>query len=233
MGVIKMDYKIIGNVMPIVQFELSRGETIKSEAGAMKFMDADIKMETQAQGGVGGFIKRKMMGESGFFNIYTAVRDENKIAFGHSFPGHIIPIELGKRNIILQKRAFLCSTEGVELEIFFQKKLGTGFFGGEGFIMQKLLGQGMAFAEIDGEVVEMDLEVGQSIKVETGSVGMFEESVGMSIDRIKGFKNMLFGGEGLFLTTLTGPGKVWLQTMPIQSMAGEIRPFLNINNSSN
>ncbi|MEJ6950756.1 TIGR00266 family protein [Natronospora cellulosivora (SeqCode)] len=227
-----MEYKIIGNVMPLVEFNLERGEIIRSEAGAMKFMDGDMKMETQAQGGVGGFIKRKMMGETGFLNIYTAVRDYNRIAFGHSFPGHIIPVEITNRSIICQKRTFLCATEGVDLEVYLQKRLGTGIFGGEGFVLQRLVGEGLAFTEIDGEVVEIELESGQSIKVETGSVGMFEESVDMNIERVKGFKNMLFGGEGLFLTTLRGPGKVWLQTMPIQSMVGELTPFLNIPSSN-
>ncbi len=133
--------------------------------------------------------------------------------------------------MICQKRAYLCSTKDVELEIAFQQKIGSGFFGGEGFVMQKLLGTGQAFVEIDGEVIEMELEPGQTIKVETGSVGMYEETVQMNIKRVEGVKNMVFGGEGLFLTVLTGPGKIWLQTMPIQNMAGEIRPYLNIKNN--
>lgn len=222
-----MRYRIIGSVMPLVELTLERGETIKSEAGAMKWMDSTIQMSTNMEGGVGGFIKRKMMGESGFLNFFKATNEGDRIAFGHTFPGHIVPIPVADRQIICQKRAFLCSTMDVELEIAFQKKLGSGFFGGEGFIMQKLTGKGTAFAEIDGECIEIDLKPGQSIKVETGAVGMYEASVRMDIEMVKGFSNMLFGGEGLFLTVLTGPGKAWLQTMPIQSMAGELSMYLS------
>ncbi|SET09766.1 TIGR00266 family protein [Natronincola peptidivorans] len=221
-----MNYKIIGSTMPLVEMTLSRGEVIKCQAGAMKWMDATVEMKTSMDGGVGGFLKRKVMGESGFMNFFTAQQDGDRIAFGHTFPGHIIPVDVSKRSIICQKRAFLCATEGVDLEIAFQRRLGSGFFGGEGFVMQELKGTGLAFVEIDGEAYEMDLAAGQSIKVETGSVGMYEATVDMNIEMIKGFRNMLFGGEGMFLTTLTGPGKVWIQTMPIQSMAGEMYPFL-------
>lgn len=221
-----MNYKIIGSTMPLLQVTLSRGEVIKCQAGAMKWMDAAVEMKTEMDGGIGGFFKRKIMGESGFMNFFRAERDGDRIAFGHTFPGYIIPIDVTQRSIICQKRAFLCATEEVELEIAFQKRLGSGFFGGEGFIMQELKGKGTAFVEIDGEAVEIELERGQSIKVETGAVGMYESTVNMNIEMVKGFSNILFGGEGLFLTTLTGPGKVWIQTMPIQSMAGELFPFL-------
>ena len=226
-----MKYEIFGETMPIVTFTLDKGERIKSSAGAMKWMDDTVDMEASMDGGVGGFLKRKLMQESGMLNTYTARRDDSRVAFGHSYPGHIIPVNVADSNLICQKRAYLCSTMDVELEIAFQQKLGSGFFGGEGFIMQKLLGTGQAFVEIDGEVVEMELEPGQTIKVETGSVGMYEESVNMDIRRVEGVKNMVFGGEGLFLTVLTGPGKIWLQTMPIQNMSGEIRPYLNIKNN--
>ncbi len=225
-----MDYEITGETMPLVTLTLNKGEIVKSQAGAMKWMDDHIKMETNMDGGVGGFLKRKIMNESGTLNTFTGQTESSKIAFGHTFPGHIISLNVEKNNIICQKRAFLCSTEDVELEIAFQKKLGSGLFGGEGFVMQKLSGKGQAFVEIDGEVVEMELEAGQTIKVETGSVGMYEESVDLSIERIKGVKNMLLGGEGLFLTTLSGPGKIWLQTMSVQGMAGEVSPYLNIDN---
>lgn len=223
-----MEYEIIGETMPLVTLILSRGEFVKSRAGAMKWMDNSIKMETGMDGGVGGFLKRKVMKESGMINTYTAEKDGSRIAFGHTFPGHIIALDVTNNSIICQKRAYLCSTKDVELEIAFQQSLGSGFFGGEGFVMQKLLGRGQAFVEIDGEVVEMDLDENQIIKVETGSVGMYEESVEMNIEKVKGMKNMLFGGEGIFLTSLKGPGKVWLQTMPIQSMASEVSPYLNI-----
>ncbi|QUH25940.1 TIGR00266 family protein [Serpentinicella alkaliphila] len=224
-----MEYKIIGSTMPLIQITLNRGEVIKCQAGAMKWMDDTVDMDTNMDGGLGGFIKRKVMGESGFINFFKATKDGDRIAFGHTFPGNIIAIDVSKRSIICQKRTFLCSTVGVELNIVFQKRLGTGFFGGEGFVMQELKGTGIAFVEIDGESIEIDLERGQTIKVDTGSVAMFESTVDMNIEMVKGMKNVLFGGEGLFLTKLKGPGKVWIQTMPIQSMAGELFPYLPIS----
>ncbi|KAB3530705.1 TIGR00266 family protein [Alkaliphilus serpentinus] len=224
-----MDYKIIGSVMPLLQLTLNKGELIKCQSGAMVWMDNGISMKTSMDGGVGGFLKRKLMGESGFLNFFEAQATGQRIAFGHTFPGHIIPVSVDKQSIICQKRSFLCSTEGVETSIAFQKKIGTGFFGGEGFIMQELKGNGMAFVEIDGESVMLELAAGESIKVDTGAVGMYESSVNMSVEMVKGFSNIVFGGEGLFLTTLTGPGKVWIQTMPIQNMAGELFPYLPIS----
>lgn len=226
-----MEYKIVGTTMPLVEITLSRGEVIKSQAGAMKWMDDSVDMQTNMDGGFGGFFKRKVMGESGFINYFKATRDKDRIAFGHTFPGNIIAVDVNKHSLVCQRRAFLCSTEGVELNIAFQKRLGTGFFGGEGFIMQELKGNGIAFVEIDGEAIEIDLAKGQTIKVETGSVGMFESTVEMNIETVKGFKNVLFGGEGLFLTRLTGPGKVWIQTMPIQSVAGELFPYLPVQSN--
>lgn len=221
-----MDYRILGSTMPVVEFTLERGEKLKSQSGAMKWMTPGIDMNTGMAGGLAGAFKRKMAGESAFLNYFTAQDDGEKIAFGHTFPGHIIPVDVSSESIICQKRAFLCSTEHVDLSIAFQRRLGAGFFGGEGFVMQKISGSGMAFLEIDGECVEMQLEAGESLKVETGAVGMFQESVRYNIERVKGFTNVLFGGEGLFLTTLTGPGRIWLQTMPIQSMVGEMSSYL-------
>ncbi len=221
-----MEYKIIGSTMPLVELTLKQGERVCSQSGAMKWMDSGIRMETSMAGGLMGAFKRKMSGESAFFNYFTAGQEGERVAFGHTFPGHIIPVNVAKQSLVCQKRAFLCSTGDVELDIFFQRRLGTGFFGGEGFIMQKVSGNGMAFLEIDGECIEMELDSGQSIKVETGAVGIFEDTVKMDIEMVKGFSNVLFGGEGLFLTTLTGPGKVWLQTMPIQSMVAEMSSYL-------
>lgn len=221
-----MKYEIIGETMPVVEIELVKGEKVKSQAGAMKWMDDTIQMDTNMEGGIGGFLKRKMMGESSMLNTFESQLNNSKIAFGHTFPGHIIPLNLDNESIICQRRSFLCADENIELEISFQKKLGSGFFSGEGFVLQELKGTGNAFVEIDGEVVKRELKSGESLKVETGAVAMFTPSVDMNIERIKGFSNMLFGGEGLFLTTLTGPGEVWLQTMPIQSMAGELNPYI-------
>lgn len=231
-----MEYRIIGSTMPLVAFTLNQGERICSQPGAMKWMSSQITMETSMSGGMFGALKRKVSGERAFFNYYLSQKDDEEIAFGHTFPGHIVPINVEEQSIICQKRAFLCSEEGVNLDVIFQKKLGTAFFGGEGFVMQKISGQGMAFLEIDGECVEYVLDPGQVLKVETGAVGMFEESVQFEIERVKGVKNILFGGEGLFLTTLSGGregGKVWLQTMPIQSMVAEMSSFLPKSSSSN
>lgn len=227
-----MEHKIIGTTMPVLEFNMKEGEKIFAQTGAMKWMSPGIRMETKMAGGLGGALKRKMMGESSFFVYFTSERDNEKLAFGHTFPGNIMAWNISQSSVICQKRAFLCATEGVNLDIHFQKRLGVGFFGGEGFIMQKLSGNGMAFVELDGETIEIDLAQGQSIKVETSAVGMFEESVNMDISSVKGVRNALFGGEGLFLTTLTGPGKVWLQSMPIQSMVAEMSGFLPKSNSS-
>ncbi len=228
-----MEYTIVGNIMPLVQVTLGAGERIRSQAGAMKWMDPSIEMQTQMAGGMGGFVKRKMMGESGFLNSFSAREAGARVAFGHTYPGKILPLQIEQQPIICQKRSFLAAQESVQLDIKFQQRLGVGFFGGEGFIMQKLHGSGMAFVELDGEMIETELGSGQQIRVETGAVAMFEEGVQMAIERVKGVKNMLFGGEGLFLTTLTGPGRIWLQTMSIQSLARELSPFLPKRSSSN
>ncbi len=221
-----MEYRIVGTTMPLLEFTLERGEVVCAQSGAMKWMGAGIKMETSMTGGIGGALKRKLTGESAFMNFFTALKDGEKIAFGHTFPGHIVPVDVSRMGLVCQKRAFLCSVGDVKLDIVFQRRLGTGFFGGEGFIMQKISGSGMAFIEIDGESIEIELGAGQSIKVETGAVGMYENTVRMDIEMVKGFTNILFGGEGLFLTTLTGPGRVWLQTMPIQGMVAEMSSYL-------
>ncbi len=227
-----MQYEIKGTTMPVVECVLSAGETLQCQSGAMKYMDADVDMKTGVQGGIGGFVKRKMMGEKGFLNFYTASRNGSRVALGHTYPGKIVPIEVGSVDYICQRRAFLGGQATVDLDIAIQKRLGAGFFGGEGFIMQRLTGSGTAFLEIDGEVIEMTLMGGESIKVETGALAFMEATVNLDVQMVKGVSNFLFGGEGLFLTTLTGPGKVWLQTMSIQSLAGEIYPYLPIKKSS-
>jgi uncharacterized protein (TIGR00266 family) len=222
-----MEYRIIGTTMPLVEITLEKGETVKSQAGAMKWMTKNILMETSISGGVVGAVKRKIVGEGIFFNFFTGRVDGTTVAFGHTYPGRIIPLDVSNTSYICQQRAFLCASETVKLDVALQKKLRVGFFGGEGFIMQRLSGKGVAFLEIDGECVEIDLQRGESIKVETGSVGAIENSVQMNIEMVKGLGNIFFGGEGLFLTTLTGPGKVWLQTMPIQNMARELSRYLH------
>ena len=219
-----MKYEIKGGNFPVVTCTLSSGEQMITEKGSMVWMSANIDMETQG-GGLGKMFSKAFSGESMFQNIYTA-RGEGMITFGSSFPGQIIPLQVSPgREMILQKSAFLASETGVTLSIFFNKKLGAGLFGGEGFIMQKISGQGIAFVEIDGELVEYDLKPGEVLVVDTGNVAGFESTVSMDIRQVPGLKNKLLGGEGLFNTHLTGPGKVWLQTMPIVNVAMALKGF--------
>ena len=221
-----MKYEIEGGMFPVVVCYIEKGEKMITEKGAMVWQTPLIKMETIG-GGIGKMFSKALSGESMFQNIYTAESNGQMIAFGSSFPGKILPIEIGPgKEIILQKRAFLASEAGVELSIHFSKKLGAGFFGGEGFIMQKLSGRGMAFAEIDGELMEYQLGAGEQLIVDTGNVAGFEVGVQMDIRQVDGLKNKFLGGEGFFNTLLTGPGKIWLQTMPISNVASAIRAFI-------
>lgn len=224
-----MVYEIKGGAFPVVECKLQDAEAMITESGSMVWMSPNMQMETKG-GGIGKMFSRAFSGENIFQNIYTA-RGNGMIAFGSSFPGKIVPLEITPgREMIVQKNAFLASETGVELSIHFKKKLGAGFFGGEGFIMQKLSGSGMAFVEIDGELVEYDLAPGQQIVVDTGNVAGYEASVQMDIRQVPGLKNMFFGGEGLFNTVLTGPGKIWLQTMPISSVAAAVAAFIPTRN---
>ena len=218
-----MEYEIKGDNLPVVICKLNSGEVMVSQAGAMGWMSDDIIMDTNMKGGFMGGLGRMFSGESLFLNTFTASRGSGTIAFPSSFPGKILALELkAGESIIAQKDAFLASEESVSLEVYFKKKLAAGLFGGEGFILQKITGPGVVFLEMNGHIEEYDLEPGEIIKVDTGHVAMFEQSVSFDIVTVKGMKNVLFGGEGLFLTTLTGPGKVYLQTMPIQNLAGQI-----------
>jgi len=220
-----MKYEIKGGAFPIVVCHLSNGEQMITEKGSMVWMTPNMQMQTKG-GGVGKMFSKALSGESMFQNIYTANGD-GMITFGSSFPGKVVPVEIAPgREFIVQKSAFLASEAGIELSIHFNKKIGAGFFGGEGFIMQKLSGSGTAFIEIDGELVEYELQAGQKLVVDTGNVAGFESTVAIDIQKVPGVKNMLFGGEGFFNTVLTGPGKIWLQTMPIVNVAGAIQPYI-------
>ncbi len=221
-----VDYVVLGSLMPMLEVKLQKDQRLYCQAGAMQWMDENVKMDTGMKGGLMGAFKRSVSGEGMFLTYFTGQQDGAVVAFGHTYPGRIIPLDISQGTMICQRRSFLCATEDVDYGVYIHKKLGAGFFGGEGFIMQKLSGSGVAFIEIDGECVEKELDSGESIRVETGSVGAFQESVSMSIERVKGITNMFLGGEGMFLTTLTGPGKVWLQTMPIQSLSGELSNYL-------
>ncbi len=225
-----MQYEIKGGSFPVVECKLEDGEKMITESGSMVWMSPNMEMATTG-GGVGKMFSKAFSGESLFQNIYTA-KGNGLIAFGSSFPGKILPLEISAgKEFILQKSAFLASEAGVELSIHFNKKLGAGFFGGEGFIMQKLSGSGTAFAEVDGELVFYDLKEGQQIVVDTGNVLGFETSVKMDIQQVKGLKNKLLGGEGFFNTVLTGPGKIWLQTMPLYNVAMAIKPYIPTGNN--
>lgn len=221
-----MKYSIEGEPMPVVICNLEAGEKMITEKGAMSWMSPNMKMETVG-GGVGKMFGRMLSGESMFVNNYTAEKGPGLIAFASSFPGVIRAFEVAPgRSIVCQKTAFLASTAGVELSTFFQKKIGSGFFGGEGFIMQKLSGQGIAFVEFDGYVKEYQLQAGQAMLIDTGYLAAMEETCSIDIQSVPGLKNMVFGGEGVFNTRITGPGKIYLQSMPISQMAGSLLPYL-------
>lgn len=194
-------------------------------------MSPNMQMSTNAGGGIGKMFSRAVSGESMFQNKYTAVGGVGEIAFASSVPGHILPVEISaSRNIVAQKSAYLASSPDVDLSIFFQKKIGAGFFGGEGFIMQKLSGSGVAFLEIDGSIVEYDLAQNESILIDTGYLAAMDATCSVDIETVKGIGNALFGGEGFFNTRVSGPGHIWLQTMPISSIAGSIRPYIPTGN---
>ncbi|MBQ9156767.1 MAG: TIGR00266 family protein [Eubacterium sp.] len=217
-----MQYKITGEPMPVVICSLEGGESMNCESGSMSWMSPNMEMKTSG-GGVGKVFGRMFSGESMFQNTYTAKGGPGTIAFASSFPGSIRALEIGPgREVVVQKGGYLASEKGVELSVFFQKKAMGGFFGGEGFIMQKLSGNGLAFVEIDGSVVEYELAAGQQIVVDTGYVAMMDATCSMDVVKVKGVKNVLLGGEGLFNTIVTGPGRVYLQTMPISNFAGAI-----------
>ena len=220
-----MKYEIKGGAFPVVVCQLASGEQMITEKGSMVWMSANIGMETKG-GGVGKMFSKVISGESMFQNIYTANGD-GMIAFGSSFPGKIMAVEVGRgTSLIVQKSAFLASEKGVDLSVHFNKKVGAGLFGGEGFIMQKVSGNGVAFIEVDGDLQEYELAAGEQLVVDSGYLLGMEGSVSMDIQSVKGVKNVLFGGEGFFNTILTGPGKVWLQTMPISNVASAIRPYI-------
>lgn len=220
-----MQYTIIGNSLPAVLCDLAPGETMITESGSMAWMSPNMKMETSA-GGFGKAFGRLFSGESLFLNRYTAMGGPGQITFASSFPGAIKAFEIGPgRELIVQKSGFLAAEAGVELSIHFQKRVGAGLFGGEGFIMQRLSGKGTAFIEIDGFAVEYNLAPGQSMIVDTGYLAAMDASCTMEVVTVPGIKNALFGGEGFFNTVVKGPGRIILQTMPIIKVAGTLRPY--------
>jgi uncharacterized protein (TIGR00266 family) len=219
-----MKYEIQGGDLPVVICQLDAGETLRTEKGAMSWMSENMEMKTNAGSGIVG---RFFSGESIFMNEYTAKSDNGEIAFASSFPGSIIPVHVTPGNdIIVQKRGFLAMESGLQLGIAFQRKIGAGLFGGEGFIMQRISGDGVVFLEIDGACIKKDLQPGEKLIVDTGYVAAYTGQCSMDIQTVKGVKNMLFGGEGIFNTVMTGPGTVYLQTMPVSGVARAIQPHI-------
>jgi uncharacterized protein (TIGR00266 family) len=222
-----MRYAISGTVLQCLEIQLDQGESMYTESGGMAWMSDGIDMDTSTKGGLMAGLGRALAGESLFMTTYTSRIPNALIVFTPEAPGKVVPLQLAPNQVIIaQKDAFMCAQESVKLEMHFRKKLGAGLFGGEGFILQKLTGPGMAFLEIPGEVKEYQLGQGQTLKIDPGHIAAFEPTVNYDITMVKGLKNVFFAGEGLFLAQLTGPGKVWLQTMPISNLAQKIFNYL-------
>ncbi len=221
-------YKVVGSVMQSLMIQMNRGQLFYSESGALSWMTDAVKMETNLGGkGLGGLLTRVVSGESLFVVNFSAERDQQLVTFSSDFPGKIIPVHLAQgQAMIAQKDTLLVAEKSVNMSIALQKRLGAGLFGGEGFILQRFDGPGTFFGAFDGEIVEYTLQPGQRLLVDTGHVAMFEPTVSYDIQMVKGIKNFLFGGEGLFFVSLTGPGRIWLQTMPLSKLAGAIRQYL-------
>jgi len=227
-----MQYKLIGTTMPAVEITFDQpGEKMITQSGGMAWMSADVSMDTNTNGGIKKGLGRLLAGESMFQANYTAQRAGASIAFASTVAGQIMPIDVSKGAFIIQKGAFLCSEAGVNLDIVVQKKLGAGFFGGEGFVLQKISGSGICFLEVDGDKVVKTLAPGEVLLVDTGNVVAFQEGVGFDIETVKGAKNILLGGEGLFLTKLTGPGEVVLQTQNLNEFAQRIAALIPSSSS--
>lgn len=221
-----MNYNLFGDNLPAVEIFLEQGESIYTQSGGMIWMTEHMKMETNMKGGLMKGLGRMVTGESLFMATYTASAPGQSITLASSFPGHIVSLDVTGKTYICQKNSFLCAQPDVKLEMTIPTGLKGGLFGGEGFAFQKVSGSGMVFLEMDGSMKEVDLAAGEKMIVDTGNVAIYESTVGYSAEMVKGFANILFGGEGLFVTTLTGPGKVYLQTMTMTSFASRIVPYL-------
>ena len=223
----RVSYRIDGTVLQVVTIELEPGETVYSESGGMSWMTSNVEMNTGSGGGLGKMFRRALSGETLFITDFFVRSGRGIVAFASEFPGKIIPFNLKEgESLIVQKDAFMCAEKSVDLDMSFRKRLGTGLFGGEGFIMQKLTGPGLAFIEVDGEVVEYALGPGEVLQVDTGHLAAMESGVDFDVTMVKGFRNILLGGEGLFLASVRGPGKVWLQTMPMTKLARKVAQFM-------
>ena len=223
-----MNYKIVGQTVPVVEMTLNKGETVYTQSGGMAYQTEGIDMKSNARGGILKGIGRMFAGESMFMANYTAEKDGAVVAFATTVPGTVIPIDLSTKQggFTMQKGAFLCAENSVNTSVAFTKKFSAGLFGGEGFILQKAEGSGMVFLEVDGDAIEKELAPGEVLKVDTGNVVAFDASVSYEIETVKGLGNIFFGGEGLFLTKLVGPGKVILQSQNFKDFAGRVINFL-------
>jgi uncharacterized protein (TIGR00266 family) len=232
-----MNHQILGTTLPVLEVQLSPGESVVAVSGELSWMSASIDLQTttgMSGGGLGGLFKRVVGGGSIFMTKYTAQGAAGLVAFATKMPGHILPIEVGRGgDYLVHRHGFLCGTEGIELGVGFQQSLGAGIFGGDGFLLQKVSGSGQAWIELDGEVIPYTLQAGESLRVHPGHVGMFDSTVNFGITRIQGIRNMLFGGDGIFLAQLTGPGRIWLQSLPLSNLAHALSPYLGGDVSSN
>ncbi len=227
-----MEYSIHGTVMQSLDVQLTRGEAMYTEAGGMAWMGGDIEMKTDTKGGFMAGLGRKLAGESFFMTTYTCRGAQGFVTFTPEAPGKILPMELGAgQSIICQKDAFMCAQPSVNLEMHFRRKLGAGFFGGEGFVLQKITGPGLVFLEIPGELRAYTLQAGQALRIDPGHIAAFDEGVSYDITSVKGVTNVLFSGEGMFLATLTGPGRIWLQSMPLSNLAAKLAKYLPTSRS--
>jgi uncharacterized protein (TIGR00266 family) len=222
-----LKYKIDGTTLQVVTIQLEPGVKTYSESGGMSWMSGNVDMDTNTGGGLGRMFRRAVAGESLFITDYSVPSGSGIVAFASEFPGKIVDLHLADgEQVIVQKDAFMCAEKSVDLDMHFRSRIGSGLFGGEGFILQKLTGPGDAFVEFDGEIVTYDLQPGQVLKVDTGHVAMFQPTVQFDVTMLRGFRNILLGGEGLFLATLRGPGRVWLQTMPLMKLANKVLQYL-------
>lgn len=226
-----MESRITGTTMPVLEFRLDPNDSIISEAGELSWMGSSIQMTTHTQfaggGGLFGAFKRVVGGGSLFMTEYRAIGASGEVAFATKLPGHIVPVEVAPgHEYMIHRHGFLCGTPQIQMSVAFQQSLGAGIFGGDGFLLQKLSGQGTAWLELSGELVVRDLQPGETLRVHPGHVGAFQSSVSFQITTVPGIKNMFFGGDGIFLAALTGPGRIWLQTLPISKLAHAIEPYI-------
>jgi uncharacterized protein (TIGR00266 family) len=226
-----MQSQIVGTTMPVLEFMLEPNESIISEAGELSWMSSSIQLTTHTQmgggGGVFGVLKRVAGGGTLFMTEYRAVGARGELAFATKVPGHILPVEIGRgQDYMIHRHGFLCATPLVQISVGFQQSLGAGIFGGDGFLLQHVTGQGTAWIELSGELIVKDLQAGETLRVHPGHVGAFQTSVSFQITTVPGIKNMIFGGDGIFLASLTGPGKVWLQTLPISKLAHKLMEYM-------